>query len=100
MATLNISEARSNPSGGESAASNATVKLLEETRSPLIKSSGGDEESFLPPLPSVEQMRRDVANATCELQQTFFQIHNPKCSQGNEIGNEQVSEMHISRFFA
>ncbi|KAL5970117.1 Guanine nucleotide-releasing factor 2, partial [Taenia solium] len=91
MATLNSSEARSNPPGGENAASNAVMRLSEEPRSPLIKSSGEDEESLLPPLPSVEQMQRDVANVTCELQQAFFQIHNPGCTQGNEMGNKQAT---------
>ncbi|VDK34426.1 unnamed protein product [Taenia asiatica] len=91
MATLNSSKARSNPPGGENAASNAAVRLSEEPRSSLIKSNGGGEESLLPPLPSVEQMQRDVANVTCELQQTFFQIYNPKCTQGNEMGNKKAT---------
>ncbi|KAL5111837.1 hypothetical protein TcWFU_003773 [Taenia crassiceps] len=98
MATLNISEAGSSPTGGGggNATSNVAVRLSEDVRSPLIKSSGGDEESFLPPLPSVEQMRRDVANATCELQQAFFQTHNPKYTQDNEMGNKQFSEATFS----
>ncbi|VDM35700.1 unnamed protein product [Hydatigera taeniaeformis] len=90
MATLNISEARSNPTGDENVETNAAVRLSEEARSPLIKSSE-EEESFLPPLPSVEQMRRDVANATCELQQAFFQMHNPKCTQDIDNENQQLS---------
>ncbi|EUB56706.1 Rap guanine nucleotide exchange factor [Echinococcus granulosus] len=83
MATLNISAARSNPPGGESAPSNVMMRLSEETQSPLV-------------LPSVEQMRRDVANATCELQQAFFQTHNPKCTQGNELGRKHLIEVPFS----
>ncbi|VDO15348.1 unnamed protein product [Rodentolepis nana] len=50
-----------------------------EESSPTINKSNclarqqNDNECFLPPLPSIEQMRMDVANATSELQQAFFQ---------------------------
>ena len=59
------------------------MKLPHETMEP----SKNDEERFLPPLPSVEQMQRDVANATCELQQAFFHPQNFKlaCEQEAEL---------------
>lgn len=60
----NIPEDNSSPSREK------TRNLAQEQR---------DNECFLPPLPSVEQMRMDVANATCELQQAFFhQKPNPE----------------------
>lgn len=72
MATLNEMEPRLSISVEERSPTSDKSKCLARQQ--------GDNEYYLPPLPSVEQMRVDVANATCELQQAFFQNqkHNPE----------------------
>ncbi|KAM7540581.1 hypothetical protein Aperf_G00000042814 [Anoplocephala perfoliata] len=64
MATLKEMEPKPNISEDKSSPSREKTKNLALEQN--------DNEYFLPPLPSVEQMRMDVANATCELQQAFF----------------------------
>uniref|UniRef100_A0A5K3FH04 Pecanex-like protein n=1 Tax=Mesocestoides corti TaxID=53468 RepID=A0A5K3FH04_MESCO len=49
-----------------------------------------DDECLLPSLPTVEQMQRDVANATCELQRPFFQPVD-KCPESGEAPAQQNS---------
>ena len=72
--------ATSNDTQANSPSSMALFKPPRETETSNMVELGGndDEERFLPPLPSVEQMQKDVANATSELQQAFFYPQNLK----------------------